>query len=270
MNPLDDATYVASALERYAVEYRANVDSSFFLRARKVVVDYFLRQLQPGSRVLDMNCGTGIDVVTIAEDGHDVTGVDVSSAMVSFAVQNIADAGLSRTARAEVRDYRKLSRSDVPFDAVLSNFGGINFADDLEPVFGSIDGNLKDGGILLINSVSHFCFMESMIFLLSGKFSKAFRRLAGGKARIGGKWVRLFYHRKSAFVKTAARYSYSVVDVFGLNVFAPPLWAEDFFKSHAWLSRILEGIDNRVRRLPLFRTGGDFMVIVLKKGVDNR
>ena len=153
------------------------------------MVDYLLQNLKPIRAYLDINCGTGIDVVEIAKHRHQVTGVDISSSMISFAKENITKAGLFSNARAEVCDYRELPIPASRFDAVLSNFGGINFAEDLEPVFSSIDRNLKDGGIMIVNSVSHFCLMETLIFLASGKFSKAFRRVSGGKARIGGKWV---------------------------------------------------------------------------------
>lgn len=42
---MEDALYVASALESYAYEYSQNIDSPYFLRSRKIVIDYLLRQL---------------------------------------------------------------------------------------------------------------------------------------------------------------------------------------------------------------------------------
>jgi ubiquinone/menaquinone biosynthesis C-methylase UbiE len=263
---LENATHAASALERYAYEYKQNVDAPYFLRSRRIVVDYILHQLEPNSRVLDINCGTGIDVVEIARNGHKVMGVDISSAMISFAMENITKAGMSSNAQAEVCDYRELPIPAAPFDAVLSNFGGINFAENLEPVFSSIDRNLKDGGILVVNSVSHFSLIETLIFLSSGKFSKAFRRLSGGKARIGGKWVQLSYHRKKELAKAGAHLGYELVDLFGINIFAPPLWADDFFRSHESIAVRLEALDDKIRRFPLLRTMGDFMVAVFRKG----
>jgi ubiquinone/menaquinone biosynthesis C-methylase UbiE len=263
---LEDATHVASALERYAFEYKQNIDAPHFLRSRKIVVNYFLRHLDPGSKVLDINCGTGIDVVEIAKRGHRVMGVDISSTMISFATENIVKSGMASTAHVEVCDYRDLPEYGGPFDAVLSNFGGVNFVEDLGPIFSSVDRNLKDGGILVINSVSHFCLMESAIFLFSGNFSKAFRRLAGGKARIGGKWVQLFYHRKNALVDAGAKFGYSLIDIFGLNILTPPLWANDFFAAHKKIGTRLEIIDDGLRRVPVLRTIGDFMVVVFRKG----
>jgi len=262
----EDAVYVASALERYADEYKQNVDAPYFLRTRKVVIDYLLAQLRPNSRVLDMNCGTGVDIVEIAKQGHWVQGYDVSSAMISYARENISNSGLSHVAEAEVCDYRRLPAIHPRFDAILSNFGGINFAGNLEQVFLSVDRNLKEGGIFIINSVSHFCLAESIIFLTSGNFGKAFRRLAGGNARIGGKWVKLFYHRKKSFLNIAKKFGFYFSDIFGLNIIAPPLWADDFFTRHKKFASALERIDGKFRGFPLLRTMGDFTVLVFKKG----
>jgi len=262
----EDSIYVASALEQYAYEYKENIEAPYFLRSRKIVVDYLLRCLKPNSRVLDINCGTGLDIVEIAKHKHEVMGVDISSTMISFASENINKAGLNSNARAEVCDYRELPVTAVPFDAVLSNFGGINFVKELTPVFSSIDRNLKDGGILIVNSIGHFCFMEFLIFFLSGKFDKAFRRLNGGKARIGGKYVSLFYHRKKELLSAGLKFNYRVMDIFGVNIFTPPLWADEFFKSHERISRELEKADEMLRNFPILRTAGDFMVVVFKKG----
>ncbi len=264
--PMEDALYVASALESYAYEYSQNIDSPYFLRSRKIVIDYLLRQLGPNSRVLDINCGTGIDTVEIAKHGHRVKGVDISSAMISLARESIIKSGLASIAQVEVCDYRKLPEPISPFDAVLSNFGGINFTEDVEPIFSSVDQNLRSGGILIVNSVSHFCLMETSIFLSSRNFSKAFRRLTGGKAKIGGKWVQLFYHTKKALLKTATKFRYDLIDIFGLNIFAPPLWADDFFSSHKRIAARLERMDDRLRHTPILRTVGDFTVIVFRKG----
>ncbi len=261
-----EATYVASALEQYAHEYRLGINAPHFLRARKIVMDCLLSHLSEHSKVLDLNCGTGIDTVDLANHGHRVQGIDISSTMISFAREGIQKNGLQGLAEAEVGDYRRLRVFADPFDAALSNFGGINFARDLREIFDSVNKNLCDGGIFLVNSVSHLCVSESLIFLAKGKLSKAFRRIAGGKARIGGKWVQLFYHKKNSLIRTGAAFGFHPIRIFGLNIFAPPLWADKFFGSHKQLSSKLERLDDTIRYAPGLRTMGDFLIVVFKKG----
>jgi len=50
-------------------------------------VDFILDELRirPGSCILDMGCGTGRHAVELAKRGHQVTGVDLSSRMLSQA-----------------------------------------------------------------------------------------------------------------------------------------------------------------------------------------
>ena len=261
----DVAVEVAAALERYATEYMRNVEAPHFLRARKVVIDYFLTLLNKGCRVLDINCGTGIDSIEIARHGHSVKGIDISSAMISFAKESISAGELSGRVEAEVGDYRSLPKPDVLFDSVISNFGGINFAQNLDPVFASVRRNLSDGGLFLVNSVSRFSIMESLTFAIRGKIGKSVRRLSGGTARIGGTYVRLYYHSRASFLRTAELFGFRLVDSFGLNILAPPLWAEDFFRFHPKLAGILEGVDDKIRRVPLIRSAGDFMILVFRK-----
>ncbi len=228
-------------------------------------MNYILDPLRDNSPVLDVNCGTGIDAVLLATHGHSVHGIDISSAMIQFARENITKAGAAELATVEVGDYRKLGVPPMTHGAVLSNFGGINFCKDLTEFFASVAGTLSPGGLLVVNSVSHFSLSEFLIFLSKGKIGKALRRPFGGKARIGGRDVGIYYHTKNAFIKTGKESGFTLEDIFGLCVFAPPLWAEDFYTNHGMLAKFLERMDDFARHMPLLRTSGDFTVYVFRK-----
>ena len=47
----------------------------------------FLRELPPGSHVLDLGCGVGRDARAFLAEGHTVTAVDASSEMVRIATE---------------------------------------------------------------------------------------------------------------------------------------------------------------------------------------
>jgi|GEM_PF-6365297 len=137
----------------------------------------------------------------------------------------------------------------------------------LRPIFRSVAANLNHKGIFLVNTVNRLCLAEIMIFMLKGKLSKAMRRIISRRARIGGRYVELYYHSKRTFISEANLAGFKLIDSFGLNIFAPPLWANDFFEFHKKFATFLEKIDNKARRIVLIRSLGDFMILVFQKVV---
>ena len=47
--------------------------------------DFYRRLARPGDRILDIGCGTGLLTRLLADDGHAVTGVEPSAAMLTVA-----------------------------------------------------------------------------------------------------------------------------------------------------------------------------------------
>jgi len=95
--------------------------------------------VQPDERVLDIGCGTGETSVIAADAGGQITGVDISEAMLALAQRRIGDRGTMLLADAS--EYQ----SQEHFDLVLSRFG-VMFFDDPVEAFQNICANLKPGG----------------------------------------------------------------------------------------------------------------------------
>lgn len=75
---------------------------------------------QAPSRVLDIGTGTGHAAITIAELGHDVTGIDIAPGMISLAGENARRRGLD--VRFELGDAVHPEVAGAPFDAVVSRY----------------------------------------------------------------------------------------------------------------------------------------------------
>lgn len=102
--------------------------------------------------LLDCACGTGRDLLLFYSLGCEVTGSDVSPAMLAKARENLAKHGLN--APLHQADFRKLPDCFAQrFDALVCLSTAIGHAPDDEAAleaFRSMRGALRDGGILLL------------------------------------------------------------------------------------------------------------------------
>ena len=93
-SPADDrhaVDIVRSGYDDIAEEFAAHVAKQPDARARWTAM--VLERLAPGSRVLDIGCGCGVPTAaTVVGAGHDLTGIDVSTAQVALARANVPGA----------------------------------------------------------------------------------------------------------------------------------------------------------------------------------
>lgn len=112
---------------------------------RDIVWHELERVFQPGRRILELNCGTGIDAVHLAESGVTVLACDISPRMIEIARQR-----LRSTALEGLVEFRALPTEDIAglegkgcFDGAFSNFSGLNHVRDLSAVARNLARLLK-------------------------------------------------------------------------------------------------------------------------------
>ena len=76
----------------------------------------FIKEHQPG-RAIDIGCGTGTNVITLAKAGWQVTGIDFAPRAIKLAKQKIKKSGIQ--AKVSVNDATTLSEINGPFDFAL-------------------------------------------------------------------------------------------------------------------------------------------------------
>ncbi len=79
-------------------------------------LEEFIRQNPPG-RALDLGCGTGTNLIRLAQAGWQVTGVDYAWQAVRLARQRLKKAGF--TAEVHLADVTNLSGIHGPFELIL-------------------------------------------------------------------------------------------------------------------------------------------------------
>ena len=94
------------------------------------------RTFQKGHRILEINCGTGIDALHLAGRGVQVVACDSAPGMIAVARQRL-DASSSRSLvdlRCLATEHIAQLESEGPYDGILSNFSGLNCLSDLRPL----------------------------------------------------------------------------------------------------------------------------------------
>ncbi|MCC7007310.1 MAG: methyltransferase domain-containing protein [Acidobacteria bacterium] len=97
-------------------------------------------------RVLDVGCGTGVEVVRFARGGAHVVGVDVSEQSVRLTRQNLHQQ--QATAVLAVADGERLPFPDSTFDFVYAH-GVVQYAADDRRVVAECHRVLRPGGLAL-------------------------------------------------------------------------------------------------------------------------
>src|SRR5208337_2607391 len=122
-------THRTAPFDAVARAYDARFTSSLIGRAQRESVWLEMDRLfRPGQRILDINCGTGVDALHLAARGIHVVACDVSPRMLAVARRRL-DASPHRH-HADLRtlaiEHVGQLEGDGLYDGVLSNFSGLN------------------------------------------------------------------------------------------------------------------------------------------------
>jgi SAM-dependent methyltransferase len=104
-----------------------------------------------GNRLLDVGCGTGKSFLPMLARGYEVTGCDISPAMVDRALE--AANGEAGVVVADARDLPVLGR----FDLVTSLDDALNYVlsdEELGMTFAGVARNLRPGGLFVFDLTS--------------------------------------------------------------------------------------------------------------------
>jgi len=119
-------------------------------------VSQLLQQHAPGTQtLLELGCGTGRHAQSFAQRGYTVAGIDISSDMLLFAQQRIAQLPTSVSSKLSFSfgDVRGI-RLNRQFDAVISLFHVYSYQTtniDLVNAFETAKTHLKPGGVFLFD-----------------------------------------------------------------------------------------------------------------------
>ncbi len=120
-----------------------------------------------GQRVLDVGCGTGVVALTAARLGAQVTGADLTPALLEHARRNAELAALA--VDFQEADVEALPFADAAFDVVLSQFGHM-FGPRPALATAEMLRVLKPGGVIAFSTWPPELYVGRM-FALVGRYS---------------------------------------------------------------------------------------------------
>jgi SAM-dependent methyltransferase len=124
----------------------------------------------PGTRLLDLGCGTGDDAIHFARRGLHVTAIDISPAMIEQLKLKCGG-----TIQCHVADMQTFCSREERFDGIFSNFSALNYVSDLRWLRRV---NLTPGSHVVFTTLGRFYPLGSAISILKGKPRLALRRLS--------------------------------------------------------------------------------------------
>ena len=235
---------------------------------RQRVRDHVQQWLIPGSKILELNAGTGDDAIWFAQHGHHVHATDISKGMQEKLVEKVTRNKMGSKITNELRSFTELEdlQDKGPYDLIFSNFAGLNCTGELDKVLNSFAPLLKPAGIVTLVILPKFCLWESMMFL-RGEFKTAFRRFfssKGVKAHVEGEYFTCWYYNPSYVIKNVID-SFDLLSVEGLCTLVPPSYLENFPTKRPSFFNWLKEKENKWKTRWPWRSIGDYYIISFKK-----
>jgi ubiquinone/menaquinone biosynthesis C-methylase UbiE len=230
---------------------------------RDAVWRQFAKIFSPGQKLLELNCGTGIDAVHLARQGIQLVACDISSRMIEFARQHAAS-----TDTSELIDFKVLPNEEIGslegedvFDGAFSNFCGLNCVEDLEAVARELARLVRPGSLVLLCMMGRFVPWEIAWFAARGEPGKALRRLRRKDFRSGDAGS-VHIHRPSVREMTRIMSpGFRLRRWGGVGIAVPPTYTENRMRHFPRVIRGLASIDRLIGGLPLFRRMADCVLL---------
>jgi SAM-dependent methyltransferase len=260
-------TYWDAAAETYDLDFANTLIGRL---QRESIWKEIERVFPVGHRIIELNCGTGIDAVFLASRGVRVLACDISPRMIELAQRR---ANSISTEASDRIDFRVLPTENIDvlekeglFDGAFSNFSGLNCVEDLHAVAQKLARLLRPGARLVLCVIGRFVPWEIAWYLAHGNPARAFLRFkkvtVGRKAENG--LVSVHYPSVGKVTRIFAP-SFKLRKLQGIGFTLPPSYLESLALKFPLILNRLTKIDRRIGHLPLFRSMGDCVLLQFER-----
>ncbi len=250
---------------------RLEKTSSLINWMRNRVRNHLEKELKANSKILEINCGSGIDAVYLAKKEHQIYATDIAQGMIKYVNDKIKSNNLQNNLTCEQLSFTDLHKlKPLKFNHIFSNFGGLNCSSEKEltEVFKSFNELLLPNGKITLVIMPKICIWE---FLKIFKLNKtAFRRLRknGVLANIEGQKVKTFYHSAKQ-IKNLLLENFTDFKIENICFVAPTGNRVNFPEKHPKLFNFLSSFDTISGKIPFLRGFGDYYIITTTKKISD-
>ena len=234
---------------------------------RSVVHKVYLKYLPAGAKVLELNAGTGVDAMFLAGNGMTVYATDISEEMTAVLMSNAKAQMTNGVITAEVKSFDEINTiPESGFDAVVSNFGGLNCINDFSKLSSDLAAKLKPNGVFIAVVMNKICPWEIFYYSLRFNFKEAFRRFSknGIMAELNGEKVLTYYFTPGEFGKHFSE-NFSVEKIYTLGLKTPPPYLVGIYNRLKPLVMLWMKTDELLKGWFTFNRWGDHFIIVFRK-----
>lgn len=260
----------AAPFDYVAETYDETFTDSLIGRAQREAVWRELdRSFIPGQRIVELNCGTGVDAVHLAERRVRVLACDAAPRMVEVARRRLTRLGIETLIDLRVMVTERILEleGEGPFDGAFSNFGGLNCVEDLRPVARNLGRLLRPGATALLCMLGRTSAWEIAWYLGHGKPRKAFRRFqrSGAIGRLAeGVAVQVHYPSVRTMAQIFAP-EFRLLKFKGVGITVPPTYAEPLARRFPRALEALAQVDARISGWPVLRSVGDHILFEFQR-----
>jgi SAM-dependent methyltransferase len=221
----------------------------------------------PGDRILELNCGTGIDAIHLAKRGIHTVACDISPRMIELARERAVQAKLDDRTSFRVLPTEDLAalQEESPFDGSFSSFSGLNCVEDLSIVRKNLARLVRPGAKVVVSVMGRFVPWEVLWFLAHGDLKKAARRcrwkdvfdLDAGELNI----------RFRSVAEMARQFApeFRLTQWKGIGVAVPPSYMEHWARRVPRVTHALAQADILLGRAPFLRGMADCSILTFQR-----
>jgi SAM-dependent methyltransferase len=216
-----------------------------------------------GSYVLELNCGTGIDAIHLAQRGVSVLACDISSRMIELARQNAVEKGLGKHLEFRVLATEHLGtlQAGTIFDGAFSNFSGLNCVQDLAAVRRNLACRLKPGSRVLLCMLGRFGAWQKLWHLAHRDWNRVFRSPPSTDVE---RAITVQYPSREQIVALFSP-DFKLHRWRGIGIAVPPAYMDHWAVRFRQLTHCLNHIDGMIGSLPVIRNLGGCILLEFER-----